>query len=93
MPKTTKKTETAETTGITEAVEVIKNTKTPEAPRTITEKITELDQALEWFYGEDFHLDQAVAKYQSATKLAAEINHELAELKNQVELIEDFTKS
>lgn len=61
--------------------------------QTINDKIAELDHALEWFYGDDFRLDQALEKYQSASKMAGEIDRELTNLKNQVELVEDFTKS
>lgn len=62
------------------------------ANKSISNKITELDQAVEWFYSDDFTLDQAVAKYQSAIKLSQEIEHDLSELKNQVEVLADFTK-
>lgn len=60
---------------------------------TITEKLTQLDQAVEWFYSDDFSLDQALDKYQSAVKLAQETEKDLAEMKNKVEVLEDFTKS
>lgn len=63
--------------------------KTP----TITEKLAQLDQQIEWFYGDDFQLDEAVKKYQEANQLAKEIDQSLSELKNQVEVVEDFTKS
>lgn len=62
------------------------------ANKSISNKITTLDQAVEWFYGDDFSLDQAVEKYRSATKLAQEIEQDLSELKNQVEVLADFTK-
>ncbi len=64
----------------------------PEAP-SINDKITQLDHEIEWFYGENFQLDQAVEKYQAASELATEINRELGELRNQVEVVRDFTKS
>lgn len=67
--------------------------KTETKQPTITQKIAQLDEAAEWFYGDDFALDQALAKYQQATKLASEIQQDLEQLKNQVEVIEDFTKS
>lgn len=60
---------------------------------SISKKIATLDEAVEWFYGEDFELDQALAKYKAASKLAGEIEKDLSELKNQVEVIGDFTKS
>ena len=62
------------------------------AEPTITEKLTQLDAEVEWFYSEDFALDQALAKYKTAAQLARDIEQDLAQLKNQVEVIEDFTK-
>lgn len=62
------------------------------ATKTLTHKIAQLDEAVAWFYGDDFSLDQALEKYQSATKLAQEIEDDLGELKNQVEVLADFTK-
>lgn len=59
----------------------------------ISNQIKQLDEAVEWFYGEDFVLDQALEKYQAATKLASAIEKDLAELKNKVEVVEDFTRS
>ena len=43
---------------------------------TITEKINKLEQATDWFYSEDFSLDQAAEKYESAMKMAKEIQEE-----------------
>lgn len=60
--------------------------------KTVNDKIEQLNREVEWFYGDDFQLDQAVERYQSANDLASDIEHELSELKNQVEVIEDFTK-
>lgn len=61
--------------------------------KPITQKIADLDQAVEWFYGDNFSLDEALAKYKSASHLAGEIEHDLTQLKNEVEVLEDFTKS
>lgn len=60
--------------------------------KSITKKIAQLDEAVEWFYGDDFELDQALAHYENASKLAQEIEKDLLELKNRVEVLEDFTK-
>ena len=70
-----------------------KNANPDSKQPTITEKLAALDTAVEWFYDDDFSLDQALDKYQSAARLAKEVEHDLAELKNQVEVLEDFTKS
>lgn len=59
---------------------------------TISEKLSQLDEQIEWFYSENFSLDQALDKYKSAAQLTKEIEKDLSELKNQVEVIEDFTK-
>lgn len=64
-----------------------------EKTKSINQKITELDHQIEWFYGDDFTLDQALEKYKAANELAGEIEHDLSELKNQVEVLEDFTKN
>ncbi len=66
---------------------------TKESKKTIETKIKELDARVEWFYGENFSLDEALAKYKAAAHLATEIEQDLGELKNQVETIADFTKT
>ncbi len=60
---------------------------------SISQKLAELDAAVEWFYSDDFSLDEALDKYRSATNLAKEIEKDLSEMKNKVEVLEDFTKS
>ena len=61
------------------------------AEKTISEKIKELDAATNWFYSDEFELDQAMEKYKNAVKLAKEIEEDLAELKNKIEVIkQDF---
>lgn len=60
---------------------------------TVNAKIQQLEAATEWFYGDDFELDQAIEKYQSAAKLAAEIQQDLTALKNQVEILADFSQN
>ncbi len=60
----------------------------------INQKIQKLDQAVEWFYGDEFNLDQAAERYQQALSLAQEINQNLKDLKNHIEVIDkDFTKN
>ena len=61
---------------------------------TISQKINQLDQAVEWFYGDDFELDKAKECYEKSIKLAKEIEQDLQNLKNEIEVLsEDFTKS
>lgn len=60
---------------------------------SLNQKIGELDKQVEWFYSEDFKLEEAVDKYKSAVKLAKEIEKDLNELKNEIEVLsEDFSK-
>ena len=60
---------------------------------SLESKIKQLDESVNWFYGDDFSLDQALDHYQASIKLAEQIEQDLTELKNQVEVIADFTKS
>lgn len=59
---------------------------------TIEQKVHQLDEQVEWFYGDDFTLDQALTNYEKTTKLANEIEQDLTELKNKVEVIADLTR-
>lgn len=59
---------------------------------TISKQIAQLDESIEWFYSDDFNLDEALERYNDAAKRAKSIEADLNELKNQVEVIEDFTK-
>lgn len=60
---------------------------------TLNQKIEKLDGQVEWFYSDDFKLEEATGKYREAVKLAKEIEKDLDELKNEIEIIsEDFSK-
>jgi len=59
---------------------------------SIEQKIQQLDQAIEWFYSDNFNLDEAITKYQATQDLAQEINQDLEKVKNQVQVIADYTK-
>ena len=63
------------------------------ATKKISTKIDELKAGVEWFYSDEFELDKAAAKYKDLTVLAKDIEKDLAELKNEVKVIdEDFSK-
>ena len=48
---------------------------------------------MEWFYSDEFEIDKAAAKYKDLTVLAKDIEKDLAELKNEIKVIdEDFSK-
>lgn len=62
--------------------------------KSLTEKIRELDTKVEWFYSEEFSLDQAMDRYKEAASLSKEIEKDLDNLKNEFSIIQkDFTKS
>lgn len=61
--------------------------------KSIEKQLAELDSAVEWFYSDDFSLDEALEKYKSAAELAEKIETDLENLKNEVQVIADFTKS
>lgn len=61
--------------------------------QSLNQKIEKLDEQVEWFYSDDFKLEDAVTKYKDAVKLAKEIEKDLDELKNEIEVLsEDFSK-
>ena len=63
------------------------------APKTINQKIKDLDEKTSWFYSDEFTLDESTKKYKEAIDLAKDIREDLKNLKNEVEVLsEDFTK-
>ena len=61
---------------------------------SINAKITKLNTDVQWFYSDDFSLDEAETKYKAAVALAKDIEKDLDTLKNNLEVInKDFTKS
>ncbi len=61
---------------------------------SLNQKIEKLDAEVEWFYSDDFKLEEATEKYKEAVKLAKEIEKDLNNLKNEIEVLEeDFSKS
>lgn len=61
--------------------------------KTINNKIEEFDQCVDWFYSDEFDLDEVEERYKKAIALAEDIQKDLSELKNNIEILEkDFTK-
>ncbi len=62
--------------------------------KSINQRIADLNEEVEWFYSDDFSLDQAVEKYKATLSHAKSIQKDLESLKNEVIKIEqDFTKN
>ena len=60
---------------------------------SLNQKIEKLDAQVEWFYSDDFKLEEATGMYREAVKLAKEIEKDLDELKNEITVLaEDFSK-
>lgn len=61
--------------------------------KTLNQKIDDLNGRIEWFYSDDFKLEDASGKYKEVVGLAKEIDKDLDELKNEIEVLsEDFSK-
>lgn len=61
--------------------------------KKINEKIKDLEEKVDWFYSDEFKLEEASGKYKEATKLAKEIEKDLEGLKNEIKIVEeDFSK-
>ncbi len=59
----------------------------------LNQKIEKLDAEVEWFYSDDFKIEEAVKKYKGAVELAKDIEKDLEDLKNEIEVLsEDFSK-
>ena len=60
---------------------------------TITSKLADLNQQVEWFYGDDFSLDEATDRYKTALHLAKDIETDLTNLKNEITVLsKDFSQ-
>ena len=70
-----------------------KKTKAKTTALSINQRLEQLDQQIEWFYGDEFSLEEASQKYQEVALSAKEIEKSLNEIKNQIEVIDrDFSK-
>ena len=59
----------------------------------LNQKIEKLDAEVEWFYSDDFKLEEAMKRYREAIEMAKEIENDLDNLKNEIEILaEDFSK-
>ena len=54
---------------------------------SLQEKMSKLDEMIEWFEGENFELEKAVEKYKQAERMAEEIAEDLKTLKNEVSVV------
>lgn len=60
---------------------------------SLNAKLKQFNSAVEWFYSDDFSLDEAVKNYKKAISLEQEIESDLNNLKNEIKVLSnDFTK-
>ena len=57
--------------------------------RSISEKMTHLDELLAWFDGDSFELETALERFEEAKKLAGEIEKDLETVKNNITVISE----
>ena len=61
--------------------------------KNISEKMSQLEEAVTWFNSDDFKLEEVENRYKDAIKLATEIEEDLDNLKNTITVLkEDFSK-
>lgn len=56
--------------------------------KSIKQLMAELDEIMSWFGSGELDIDEAVAKFDQASKLASEIKRKLAEVENKITEIE-----
>ncbi len=57
--------------------------------KSLNQKIEELNKEVEWFYSDEFKLEEAILKYEETTKLAKDVEKDLNELKNKIEVLKE----
>lgn len=54
---------------------------------SIKDKTSRLDELVAWFDSDEFELEKALDKFKQAESLAAEIEQDLSQLKNDIEVV------
>jgi len=55
--------------------------------KSVQEKLADLAELVSWFQGNSFKLEDALAKYKEAEKLAEEVEKDLTKLKNDIKVV------
>lgn len=56
---------------------------------TVQSKMSQLEELVGWFQGEEFVLEESVQKFEQAEKLAAEIEEDLLKIKNDIKIVKE----
>jgi peptidoglycan hydrolase CwlO-like protein len=60
---------------------------------TISSKIDDLKTKIDWFYSDEFGVDEAPKRYEEVLALTKEVEKDLKDLKNQITVLsKDFSK-
>lgn len=62
-------------------------TQKPKSEKSIQSKLTELNEIVSWFDGDEVDIDEAIKKYEQGQKLVEELQADLKSAKNKVEKI------
>ncbi len=54
----------------------------------LKDKLAELEKLLEWFEQDDLDIEEALAKYEKGSELAASIREQLSEIENKITILE-----
>lgn len=55
----------------------------------LNKKLEELEKMVAWFEGDDIDIEQAIAKFEAANKLADEIRAQLGDLENKITVLNE----
>lgn len=59
------------------------------AKSDLNKKLEELEKMVAWFESDDIDIESAIAKFESANKLADEIREQLAGLENKITVLNE----
>ncbi|MCL2869693.1 hypothetical protein FWF48_02695 [Candidatus Saccharibacteria bacterium] len=60
--------------------------------KSVAKQLDDLKQKIDWFYGEDFKLDEALKRYEEVIESSKSLEKQLGNMKNKVEqLAKDFS--
>lgn len=59
------------------------------AKNDLNKQLEELEKMVAWFESDDIDIEQAIAKFEAANKLADQIREQLGELENKITVLNE----